>query len=226
MNQSTTAFSPSESRTKKLVLMAILAAIAYLCTLVFRIPVMGFLTYEPKDVVILIGAFLLGPMEGVMISGIVSLIEMVTISSTGPIGMIMNFLATCTFILPAAFLYRKKRSPKSAVVGLIFGIITMTGAMLLWNYLVTPYYLLTPRETVKAMLLPVFLPFNLIKGGINAALTLLIYKPVATILRKTGMISPNSQKDLEKDKKRFIYLFAALLLLTCVVALVFCQVFS
>ena len=224
MNQSSTAIPSSESRTKKLVLMAILAAIAYLCTLVFRIPVMGFLTYEPKDVVILIGAFLLGPLEGVVISGVVSLIEMVTISSTGPIGMLMNFLATCTFILPAAFLYRKRRTLKSAVAGLILGVVTLTAAMLLWNYLVTPYYLLIPRETVKTMLLPVFLPFNLIKGGINAALTLLIYKPVVTVLRKTGMIPPSSQQEAQKDKKRFIYLFASLLLITCIVALILCQI--
>ena len=211
MNQSSTAIPSSESRTKKLVLMAILAAIAYLCTLVFRIPVMGFLTYEPKDVVILIGAFLLGPLEGVVISGVVSLIEMVTISSTGPIGMLMNFLATCTFILPAAFLYRKRRTLKSAVAGLILGVVTLTAAMLLWNYLVTPYYLLIPRETVKNMLLPVFLPFNLIKGGINAALTLLIYKPVVTVLRKTGMIPPA----LSRRPKRTKNVLFICLLLSC-----------
>ena len=63
---------------RKLVLMAMLAAVAYLLMMAIRIPVVLFLKYEPKDVVITIGGFLLGPLASLVISGVVSLIEMVS----------------------------------------------------------------------------------------------------------------------------------------------------
>jgi riboflavin transporter FmnP len=66
-----------------------------------RIPVVLFLKYEPKDVVITIGGFLLGPMASLIISALVSLIEMFTISDTGPIGCLMNLLSTCSFACTA-----------------------------------------------------------------------------------------------------------------------------
>ena len=70
--------------------------------------------------------------------------------------------------------------------------LTMVAAMLLWNYIITPFYMGVPRETVAGMLMSVFLPFNLVKGGINAALTLLLYKPVVGALRKAGLAEPSS----------------------------------
>ena len=68
----------------------------------------------------------------------------------------------------------------------------MTVIMLLWNYLITPLYMGYPRETVAAMLIPTFLPFNLLKSGLNSAILLLIYKPVVTALRKARLIEPQA----------------------------------
>ena len=65
--------------------------------------------------------------------------------------------------------------------------------MLLWNYLITPIYQKVPRDVVAAMLPTVFLPFNLVKGGLNMAITLLLYKPVVTALRK-ARLAPESRK--------------------------------
>ena len=75
-----------------------------------------------------------------------------------------------------------------AVAGLLLGLFSMAAMMMLWNYIVTPIYMGTPREVVAGMLLPYFLPFNLLKGGINVALTLLIYKPLITALRKARLL--------------------------------------
>ncbi|SOY30602.1 hypothetical protein AMURIS_03333 [Acetatifactor muris] len=55
--------------------------------------------------------------------------------------------------------------------------------MLFWNYLITPVYMGYPREAVAELLIPVFLPFNLMKGGLNAAFTMILYKPVVTAFR-------------------------------------------
>ena len=60
--------------------------------------------------------------------------------------------------------------------------------MMLWNYLIAPIYMGHPREEIAKLLLTAFLPFNLIKGGLNAGLTMLLYKPVVTVLRRSNVI--------------------------------------
>ena len=61
----------------------------------------------------------------------------------------------------------------------------MVLVMLLWNYLLAPIYMGCSREDIVELLLPAFLPFNLIKGGLNAAFTLLLYKPITQALRRS-----------------------------------------
>ncbi len=174
-----------KDRTKTITIIGMLCAMAYVAVAVCRIPMFAFLSYEPKDVIIVIGGLLYGPLAAFAVSLVVSLAEMVTISSTGPIGMVMNVISSCAFACVAAWAYQKNRSFKGAVAGLLAGVAAMTVVMLLWNYLLTPLYLKTPREAVVQMLIPVFLPFNLIKGGINALLAVLLYRPVVVRLRRS-----------------------------------------
>jgi len=131
----------------------------------------------------------MGPLTAFLVSLIVSTVELVTISSAGFIGWIMNLLASCAFACTAAIIYKKKHTLTGAIIGLTAGTLCMTAIMLLWNYLITPIYMGYPREAVAAMLIPIFLPFNLIKGAINAGITMLLYKPIVTALRKSGLIA-------------------------------------
>lgn len=181
----------SQARTKKLVTLAMLAALSYVVMYVGRIPIVMFLKYDPKDVIIAIAGFIYGPLSAVGISMVVSFIEMFTVSDTGPWGLVMNILSTCAFVVPAAMLYRKKRTIRHALGGLVLGVVLMTGIMLLWNYLITPIYLKAPREEIVGMLLPIFAPFNLLKGGLNTALTLLLYQPVSVALRRAKLLPPS-----------------------------------
>ena len=201
---------------KRLVLLAMLAAVAYMIVALVRFPVVLFLKYEPKDVVITIGGFLLGPMASFIISLLVSLLEMVTISETGPIGALMNLLSTCSFACVAAFIYKKKHTLGGAVAGLAAGSIVMVVIMLLWNWLITPLYMGVERSAVESLLLPAFLPFNLLKAGLNSALTLGLYKPMVTALRKTGLVESGANTGASKIG---IYLFSAGLLITCILLL-------
>ena len=202
---------------KRMVMLALLAAIAYLMVTFIRIPVVMFLKYEPKDVIITIGGFLFGPMASFVISLLVSLIEMVTISDTGPIGASMNLLSTCCFACTASLIYKKNRTMKGAVLALVVGTLFMTGAMLLWNWLITPLYMGYPRDDVAAMLVPVFLPFNLLKAGLNTAFVLFLYKPLVTALRKTGLIE--SREQTGSGSRMGLSLVGILLLITCVLLL-------
>ena len=209
-----------KSKTHRLTLMAMFAALAYIITAVGRIPIssVDFLKYDPKDVILAIGAFILGPMPGLAITLVVALIEMLTVSSTGPIGFLMNLLSSAAFIWPAAAIYKRRHTLRGALAGLAVGVVLMTALMLMWNYFITPYYMGYPREAVAAMLLPVFLPFNLVKGGLNAAITMLVYKPVSRALKKSGLVEMKSAAPVQKKNAIGFTLIALVVLVSCIFA--------
>lgn len=175
-------------RTKKITTVGMLCALAYIAVVFGRIPLVLFLKYDPKDVIITIGGLLFGPLTSFAMAFIVSFIEMLTISDKGLLGFLMNVLSSCSFACTAAFVYRKRRSFSGAVFGLGCGCLCMAALMLLWNYFIAPIYMGMPREAVTKLLLPAFLPFNLIKGSINTIITLLLYRPA--ILRLQRYLMP------------------------------------
>ena len=187
---------------RKLVTLAMLAALAYVVMLVLRVPIMPaapFLKYDAKDVILCVAGFLYGPLEGAVLSLLVATLEMVTVGTTGPWGLLMNFLASAAFVCTASLVYRRKHTLPGAILGLACGMVMMTGSMLLWNWLVTPIYQGMPREAVVQMLAPVFLPFNLMKSGLNTVLTLLIYKPVTKALRLAKLVPPSTSEADRRD---------------------------
>lgn len=202
--------------TRELTTLAMLTAIAYVLVCTIRIPVVLFLKYEPKDVVITIGGFLMGPMAAMVSSLVVSLLEMMTISDTGIIGCVMNFLSTCAFACVASFIYSRRHTLKGAVWGLVIGSVGMTGLMLLWNYLITPLYMGVSREDVAALLAPAFLPFNLLKAGLNSAITMLLYKPLVTALRRANLVSPSRSSGGASGGRSGVMLLSLVLLATCI----------
>ena len=207
-----------KNKTHRLTLMAMFAALAYIVMLVGRFPIssVDFLKYDPKDVILVICGFILGPMPALLVTFVVSAIEMLTVSSTGIIGLIMNVLSSAGFACTAAFVYKKRHSLRGAAVGLVLGALVMTALMLLWNYFITPYYMGMPREAVAAMLVPVFLPFNLIKSALNAAIAMLIYKPVSRALRQIGLTEPAGGQAPGKKSVLGAMLIAALVLVSCI----------
>ncbi len=208
-----------DNKTKKLTAAAMLSAIAFVMMALVRIPVIPaapFLKYDPKDIVIALGGLIWGPLVSFSVSVVVSLIEMFTVSDTGIIGCVMNILSTCAFACTAAAIYKWRKTLSGAVMGLLSGVAAMAVIMLLWNYLVTPLYMGTPRNVVAGMLLPVFLPFNLLKGGLNAAFTFLLYRPVVTALRKAGFVPATAEK---KKTSIGLILVSALIIVTCVLVI-------
>lgn len=198
--------SPAPTRSKSSIdartiactgmLCAVAYVVMYLSKTIFAgMAVAGFLKFDLKDVVIAIGGFLFGPLNVLCVSTIVSLIEMITVSTTGPWGLLMNIISTCTFLCPAAWLYKRNRTFQWAVLGLVIGGVFMTASMMLWNYLVTPIYQGMPRAAVAEMLVPVFLPFNLTKGLMNGAFTMFLYKPVVDALRKAHLVPESTGTD-------------------------------
>ena len=122
-----------------------------------------------------------GIIPATIVTAIVSVIEMVTVSDTGLIGLLMNVVATLAFLIPASYFFYKSKSVKNVVVGLIASTLLMTVVMLLWNWVVTPFYMHIPRSEVVKLLVPAILPFNLIKGFLNSALIAIFYSRILKI---------------------------------------------
>ena len=187
-------------RLRKLTVMALLTALSYAAVFFIRIPVVLFLSYEPKDVFLTIGGFLFGPIAGAVMAAAVALLELVTISTTGGIGLIMNILSSCLYVCTASAIYHRRRTLGGAVLGLISGAALMAVGMVLWNYLITPLYMGVPRQEIAGMLLTAFAPFNLLKGALNATLTFVLYKGVSSALRSAHLLPPVSSLP---NKSRF-----------------------
>jgi len=198
-------------RTKQMTAMAMICAIGYVLAFMSSLlPGVLFLKYDPKDVIIVIGGFIYGPLSTFFVSLVVSLLEMITISADGFVGFIMNVLATCSFACTASFVYKKRHSLKWAVIGLGLGCIAMTVTMILWNFLITPLYMGVTREAVVELLLPVFLPFNIIKSVLNASLAMAVYRPVVAALRKSHLI-PESQNGGKKTRLGLILIYLVII---------------
>ena len=219
MSTEAKTLTASRVDTRKLATMAMLVALAYIVTVVTRVPLIAaapYLKYDPKSVVLVSGGFLYGPMAGGAMCLVVSLIEMFTVGQSGIIGFIMNVLASVAFVCPAAWICRRFRTLKSAVFGLAVGVAALTAVMLLWNYLVTPLYQPNmTREAVAGMLLPVIMPFNLLKGGLNMALTLLLYQPVNNGLRRLHLLPALPDGETRRNIHVGNVLFGAALLVIC-----------
>ena len=171
---------------KKIVGIAAFAALAYAVTLVFRIPV-SFLTFDAKDAILTVAAFIYGPVAGAVMSLLVSLLEL-TISDTGLIGAIMNFVSSAAFACTASLIYKFRRTFTGAIIGIFSAVAVTTGVMMLMNVLITPIYMGVERSIVISILPTLLLPFNFAKALMNAAIAMLIYKPVALALRRARLV--------------------------------------
>jgi len=190
-------------------------ALAYVAVAVGRIPIVLFLKYEPKDIIITLSGLIMGPITALTVSVATSLLEMFTISDTGIIGLLMNVISTCAFACTAAVIYKRKRTLGGAVAGIVTGYVAMVVTMLLWNYIITPLYMKIPRKDVVALIFSAILPFNLLKGGLNSAFTFLLYKPVIEGLRKARLIPKEDESAKRKTNIPLIAVSLAVIV-TCV----------
>ena len=169
--------------TRKLTVMAMLVAISVVLVYLVRFPIFptaAFLEYDPADIPILIGTFAFGPLAGVALTVLASGIQALTVSAqSGLYGFLMHVIATSTLVLVAGCVYRYKKTMTGAVIGLVFGTLAMGGIMMIANHFITPQFTGWPTEQVDALLLPIILPFNLIKAGVNSAVTFVLYKLIS-----------------------------------------------
>lgn len=210
--------------TEKVVGIAIFSAFAFVVSMVVRFPV-SFLTFDAKDAVITIAAFVYGPISAVAISFFAAFIEMITISSTVWYGFIMNFVSSAVFSVTASLIYTKKRDLHGAIIGLYSAIASTVGVMVLMNLFITPLYLQYIGSPVTsadmlAMLPKLLLPFNFAKALMNSAIVMLLYKPTVTALKRVGIIRTSDGRSASMTFNRTTKIILALGALGLVLSIV------
>ena len=207
-------------KVKRLSVAAMFTGLAFLVTVVFHIKVANFLTFELKDAVMTIGGMICGPVYALGMSLAAALLEFLTISTTGLYGLVMNFISSLFFTLPACLIYKYNRTMKGAAIGIVTSIFSMTAVMMVANLLITPLYYGMHVSKVVEMLPTLLLPFNLTKATLNAGMVLLLYKPVTGTLRKAKLLAPADTTQIGV-RKRTVWTVVIALLMIAVSLLVF-----
>ncbi len=199
----------SLSTTRRLTLTAVFAALAFAAMFVFRFNV-TFLTFDLKDTVITISGLMLGPVVALTVSLLVAVLEFITVGDTGWYGFLMNFASSATFSVVCAVVYRYNKKLVGAIIALVSGVVALVAVMLTLNLLVTPLYMGASRSTVVDMIPALLLPFNAAKGAVNAALVLILYKPVrqamqaAKLMPRSAATEAQPPLDPAEKKKRIL----------------------
>ncbi len=189
----------------KLALIGMFGAVAaVLMLLEIPLPVIAppFYKLDFSEVPVLIGTFSLGPVAGILIELVKVLLKLVIKSSTtAGIGDLANFLVGCAFVVPAGIVYKKIRTRKGAVIGMILGVVTMMiVGSLLNGFVLLPAYaaafggmdaIIAAGTAVHGSVTSVFTfvalcvaPFNLLKGLIVSVITFFLYKRIRMLIKK------------------------------------------
>ena len=191
--------------TREIVTIGMLGAIAVVLML-FEIPLPfapPFYEIDFSEVPVLVGCFALGPVAGVLIEFVKILLNLIINgSATAGVGELANFCIGCSFCIPAGIIYKRKKTKKGAMIGLISGTLIMTFLGCFINaYIMLPTYakafkipiegLIEMGTKVNASITDLFtfvmfavVPFNLLKGVLVSIIVILIYKKISPIIKR------------------------------------------
>lgn len=168
--------------TRQLVTMALLCAIGVLLSFIEfpLIPGVSWLKYDASAMPAMVCGFAFGAGGGLAVGIVGAIIHGLLMADFS--GAVMNILVVIGFVVPAALVYKHGRTLPRAIIGLVASVICAIIMAIVGNLIITPAYLGVPMEAVVAMILPILVPFNLLKGIINAALTLAVYKSISNLI--------------------------------------------
>ncbi len=182
--------------TPYLTRMAILVAVASILFMI-EIPVVAFYKLDLSNLPVLLGAFSMGTVPGVIILAMKSLIGLLHSSSAG-VGELADFLMGAALVVPASMIYHRNKTRKTALIGMGVGTVCMVIAGVLANkYIMLPFYMgayhmdmegilkfanVANVDSEWKLLLLITGPFNLLKGVVLSIVTGLIYKPLSPLL--------------------------------------------
>jgi len=178
----------------------ILAAIAAILFLpIFEIPVVAFYKLDFSTLPAILAGFAMGPVQAVAVVLLKDLFHL-TMTSTGGIGELADFMMSCAYVIPASLLYRRRKTRGGALIAMSVSTLVMTViAALVNNYIMIPMYqnfmpieaiiqagtdVLPFIQTQTQLILFITAPFNIIKGLALSFATYLLYKRVSPLLHR------------------------------------------
>ena len=188
--------------TQKMTRIALMAAAASVLFLI-EIPIVAFYKLDLSNLPVLLGTFSMGSVAGLAILGIKSLLGLLH-STTAGVGELADFIMGAALLLPAGLVYRRRKTKKGALLGMLAGTAAMTAVGCLTNlYLLLPFYqtvygmpmdsiiamgaaVIPAVDSVEKLILFITAPFNILKGGVLSAITYLIYKHLSPFLHGTA----------------------------------------
>lgn len=199
-----TTRTKSRTNVRRMAQMGMLAAISVVLML-FEIPLPfapAFYEIDFSEVPVMVGCFTMGPVAGAGIELLKILLNLaINGTDTAGVGEFANFLIGCSLVVPAAVIYKKKRTKDGAIIGMTAGTLFMTIVGCFLNACVLlPAYAKAfgmPMDALVGMgsavngyitdlaTFAVFAvaPFNLLKGFLVSVIVLLIYKKISPILK-------------------------------------------
>ncbi len=187
-------------RIRFITVTGILGAVStVLMMLSFSVPFMpSFIKLDFSELPALIAAYSMGPLSGITVCFIKNLIN-VTMTTTGGVGELSNFILGVCLVTPAGLIYRYRKNRRSALISALIGSATMAIISLPLNYFVTypTYAKLMPIDTIIGMyeainpnvdglfscLLMFNVPFTFLKGGLVTVLTFILYKHISPLIK-------------------------------------------
>lgn len=190
-------------KTTKLCVMGMLSALSIVLVFLVRIPILPeapYLEYDPADIPILITSYLYGPISGLAVTLIVCILQGITFSSgSGIIGILMHFFATGAMCMTVGLIAEKSKFNFRAIAAGIAGGIMMILIMVPLNMIFTPLYTGMSTKDIAKLILPVFIPFNGIKSGINVTVALIVYAAILPVLNIRKKKESATDKEIETE---------------------------
>ena len=168
--------------TRQLVVLSLMCAIGVLLSFIEfpLLPGIAWLKYDASIMPAMVSGFAFGPVAGITVGVIGALIHGILVGDY--VGALMNIIVVFFYVAPASLIYKRLHTWKGAILALVVGCLTSTLGAVLANLAITPTYLGAPLDVVVGMVIPVLIPFNLIKAGLNSVLTLIVYKSISNLI--------------------------------------------
>lgn len=175
--------------TNRFIKLSLLSAIAVILMYIDFpvIPIFPWLKIDLSDVPALMGAFAFGPLAGVIIELMKNLLILIVKGTgTGFVGEFANFLVGVALVWPAALVYKKNRTKKTAILGMVLGVLCIEVVGILANvYLLLPAYGMAMSKAELMQYVTVgLIPFNGIKSILVCGITYALYKKVSVSIFK------------------------------------------
>ncbi len=163
----------------------------------------SFMEFDISELPALFAGFFIGPAGGAAVVAVKILLKLIIQgTNTGFVGDFSNLVSSLAFVLTAAFIYKKNKTKKGAILAMLISTLVVSVLSIFLNaFIMFPLYSrlyelpmevlvgmgakVNPlvKDSVTLMIFAVF-PFNLVKHAVTSLLTFLMYKRAGRALRK------------------------------------------